>query len=162
MLPFRGGSFWNFETAGVFALNLNNPRSNTNPSIGFRSALFHMRLDCICCLFVVVVSIQGRLQACSIFTWMNHVPTAMRVMVFAPLYSDGVRLHVVLFRGGSWGSAGTPTGVFALSLQLPRSSSLHTYGFRSALFQWGLDYMFVFSWWYVVGRYCRRRVRLES
>nr|DAP80774.1 MAG TPA: TREPONEMA DENTICOLA VARIABLE PROTEIN 1 FUNCTION, PERIODONTAL DISEASE [Caudoviricetes sp.] len=38
-LPFRGGAFWYCSGAGVFALNLNNPRSNTWDSIGFRSAL---------------------------------------------------------------------------------------------------------------------------
>ena len=38
-LPVRGGGFNNSSNAGVFALNLNNPRSNTWDSIGFRSAL---------------------------------------------------------------------------------------------------------------------------
>jgi hypothetical protein len=38
-LPFRGGSFNNGVAAGVFALNLNNPRANSNNNIGFRAAL---------------------------------------------------------------------------------------------------------------------------
>lgn len=38
-LPYRGGNWNNAASAGVFALNLNNPRSNSNDNIGFRSAL---------------------------------------------------------------------------------------------------------------------------
>ncbi|UQZ83340.1 hypothetical protein SK3146_02527 [Paenibacillus konkukensis] len=38
-LPIRGGNWNNGANAGVFALNLNNPRSNVNTNIGFRSAL---------------------------------------------------------------------------------------------------------------------------
>jgi hypothetical protein len=38
-LPFRGGNWNNGANAGVFALNLTNPRSNVNTNIGFRSAL---------------------------------------------------------------------------------------------------------------------------
>lgn len=38
-LPFRGGNWNNGAYAGVFALNLSNPRSNANNNIGFRSAL---------------------------------------------------------------------------------------------------------------------------
>nr|DAY47037.1 MAG TPA: TREPONEMA DENTICOLA VARIABLE PROTEIN 1 FUNCTION, PERIODONTAL DISEASE [Caudoviricetes sp.] len=38
-MPFRGGGFNNSSNAGVFALNLNNPRSNTWDDLGFRSAL---------------------------------------------------------------------------------------------------------------------------
>ncbi len=39
MLPFRGGDFGNGVGAGVFALNFNNPRSNSNINVGFRAAL---------------------------------------------------------------------------------------------------------------------------
>ena len=35
-LPIRGGNWNNTANAGVFALNLNNPRSNVNTNIGFR------------------------------------------------------------------------------------------------------------------------------
>ena len=38
-LPFRGGNYWNGVGAGVFALNLENPRSNSNWDVGFRAAL---------------------------------------------------------------------------------------------------------------------------
>ena len=38
-LPFRGGNWNNGAGAGVFALNLNNPRSNVNTNVGFRAAL---------------------------------------------------------------------------------------------------------------------------
>ena len=38
-LPIRGGNWNNGANAGVFALNLNNPRSNANSNIGFRPAL---------------------------------------------------------------------------------------------------------------------------
>ena len=38
-LPFLGGSYWNGSGAGVFALNINEPRSNVNSGRGFRSAL---------------------------------------------------------------------------------------------------------------------------
>jgi len=38
-LPIRGGNWNNGERAGVFAVNLNNPRSNVNTNIGARPAL---------------------------------------------------------------------------------------------------------------------------
>jgi hypothetical protein len=41
VLPFRGGSFWNYSNAGVFALNLNFTRAFTNLDVGFRAALPH-------------------------------------------------------------------------------------------------------------------------
>jgi len=37
-LPIRGGNWNNDSRAGVFALNLNNSRSNANTNIGFRPA----------------------------------------------------------------------------------------------------------------------------
>ena len=37
-LPLRGGSWWNTSGAGVFALNLNNPRGYSNWNVGFRAA----------------------------------------------------------------------------------------------------------------------------
>jgi len=38
-VPIRGGNWNNGALAGVFALNLNNDRSNTNTNIGARPAL---------------------------------------------------------------------------------------------------------------------------
>ena len=38
-LPICGGNWNNGANAGVFNVNLNNPRSNSNSNIGFRSAL---------------------------------------------------------------------------------------------------------------------------
>ena len=38
-LPIAGGNWNNGSNAGVFALNVNNRRSNSNGNIGFRSAL---------------------------------------------------------------------------------------------------------------------------
>lgn len=38
-LPIRGSAFNNTSNSGPSALNLNNPRSNSNDNIGFRSAL---------------------------------------------------------------------------------------------------------------------------
>ena len=38
-LPICGGNYNNTSNAGVFYVNLNNLRSNTNGNIGFRSAL---------------------------------------------------------------------------------------------------------------------------
>lgn len=38
-LPIRGGNWNNAADSGVFALNLNNPRSNANDNIGSRPAL---------------------------------------------------------------------------------------------------------------------------
>jgi len=38
-LPIRGGNWNNGADAGVFALNLNNARSNVNTNIGARPAL---------------------------------------------------------------------------------------------------------------------------
>lgn len=35
-MPIRGGNWNNGANAGLFALNLNNPRSNVNTNIGFR------------------------------------------------------------------------------------------------------------------------------
>lgn len=37
-LPIRGSAFNNTSNSGPSALNLNNPRSNSNDNIGFRSA----------------------------------------------------------------------------------------------------------------------------
>lgn len=45
MLPLRGGNWNNGSNAGLFALNLNNPRSNANTNVGFRP-------DCIAFLEV--------------------------------------------------------------------------------------------------------------
>lgn len=45
MLPLRGGNWNNGSNAGLFALNLNNPRSNVNTNVGFRP-------DCIAFLEV--------------------------------------------------------------------------------------------------------------
>ena len=38
-LPLCGGRWNNGSNAGVFNVNLNNPRSNSNSNVGFRSAL---------------------------------------------------------------------------------------------------------------------------
>nr|DAO07649.1 MAG TPA: hypothetical protein [Caudoviricetes sp.] len=38
-MPIRGSAFNNTSNSGPSALNLNNPRSNSNDNIGFRSAL---------------------------------------------------------------------------------------------------------------------------
>jgi hypothetical protein len=38
VVPFRGSSFNNTSNGGPSALNLNNPRSNVNNNVGFRSA----------------------------------------------------------------------------------------------------------------------------
>ena len=38
-MPICGGNWNNAGDAGVFYVNLNNPRSNANDNIGFRSAL---------------------------------------------------------------------------------------------------------------------------
>ena len=40
-IPLSGGNWNNGSNAGLFALNLNNVRSNSNGNIGFRSALLH-------------------------------------------------------------------------------------------------------------------------
>ena len=39
VLPLRGGNWWNTSGAGVFALNLNNPREYSGWNVGFRAAL---------------------------------------------------------------------------------------------------------------------------
>ena len=42
-LPFRGGSCWDYlSRAGVFALNLNNPRASSNWDVGFRAAFVNL------------------------------------------------------------------------------------------------------------------------
>ena len=43
-MPFLGGNWNNGSGAGVFAMNLNNPRSNSGTNIGFRSALPSSRM----------------------------------------------------------------------------------------------------------------------
>lgn len=45
-LPNRGGNWNNGGNAGLFNLNLNNPRSNSNWNIGGRSALHHVTFMC--------------------------------------------------------------------------------------------------------------------
>jgi len=42
-MAIRGGNWNNGANAGVFALNLNNERANTNSNIGFRPALYNSR-----------------------------------------------------------------------------------------------------------------------
>lgn len=41
---YRGGNWNNNTNAGVFNFNANNPRSNSNNNIGFRSALLLRRV----------------------------------------------------------------------------------------------------------------------
>ena len=43
-MPVRGGGFNNSSNAGVFALNLNNPRSNTWDDLGFRLWATHIKI----------------------------------------------------------------------------------------------------------------------
>jgi len=43
-MPIRGGNWNNGANAGLFALNLNNPRSNSNSNIGFRPALLYRQM----------------------------------------------------------------------------------------------------------------------
>ena len=40
-LAFRGGTWNNGANAGVFTLNGNNPRSNSDANVGFRSAFLY-------------------------------------------------------------------------------------------------------------------------
>lgn len=42
-LPFRGGSFWDTSTAGVFALSVSDPRAHSSCHIGFRSAFIDIQ-----------------------------------------------------------------------------------------------------------------------
>ena len=42
MLPLRGGSWNNGVGAGVFALNVNDARANSNPNVGFRAAFVNL------------------------------------------------------------------------------------------------------------------------
>lgn len=46
-MPIAGGNWNNGANAGVFNLNLNNARSNSNSNIGFRSALSLNQKTCI-------------------------------------------------------------------------------------------------------------------
>ncbi|WAK79544.1 hypothetical protein [Clostridium phage Saumur] len=41
-MPIRGSSFNNTSNGGPAALNLNNPRSNSNNNVSFRSASPHI------------------------------------------------------------------------------------------------------------------------
>ncbi len=56
MLPLRGGNWNNGSNAGLFALNLNNPRSNVNTNVGFRPdcitflEVFNYLLKNVCCI----------------------------------------------------------------------------------------------------------------
>lgn len=56
-MPICGGNWNNGANAGVFNVNLNNPRSNANSNIGFRSAL---------------------LSFCRIFVWFKDRTTVLR------------------------------------------------------------------------------------
>ena len=40
----RGGNWMNTSSAGVFALNLNNPRANSSNNIGFRAAFLSSQI----------------------------------------------------------------------------------------------------------------------
>ena len=44
-VPIRGGNWNNGDRAGVSAVNLNNPRSNSNNNIGARPALVSKQSD---------------------------------------------------------------------------------------------------------------------
>ena len=46
-LPLRGSSFNNAANGGAGALNLNNPRSNVNNNVSFRSALSRLARSCV-------------------------------------------------------------------------------------------------------------------
>lgn len=46
-LPICGGNWNNAANAGVFNVNLNNPRSNSNDNIGFRSTLPSVSQICL-------------------------------------------------------------------------------------------------------------------
>lgn len=43
-MPFRGGNWDNGSNAGVFAVNLNDPRSNSNHNVGFRLWATHIKI----------------------------------------------------------------------------------------------------------------------
>jgi len=43
-VPYRGGNWNNGSNAGLFYLNLNNLRSNSNNNIGFRPALLRCQI----------------------------------------------------------------------------------------------------------------------
>ena len=45
-MPIAGGNWNNGANAGVFNVNLNNPRTNANGNIGFRSALLSYARIC--------------------------------------------------------------------------------------------------------------------
>lgn len=115
MLPLRGGSYWGNESrAGVFALNLNNPRTLSNADVGFRAAsppqpdiqslrtLFQSRGDKGICPLAEIGTIR-----------------------------IGSRPALPL-RGGNWNDS-TRAGVFALNLWNPRTNSNSNVGFRAAL-----------------------------
>ena len=114
VLPFRGGNWNNAAGAGVFALYLNNPRTNSNANVGFRAAsppppdtqslrtLFQCRGDKgICPLAETGKSKIGNRSA-------------------------------LPFRGGSWNYAAGAC-VFALNFNNPRTLSNADVGFRAAL-----------------------------
>ena len=58
-LPLRGGNWYNTASAGVFALNLNNPRANSNSNVGFRSALLVVRSHALMGAFPVQREFKG-------------------------------------------------------------------------------------------------------
>ena len=57
-LPLRGGNWNNTASAGVFALNLNDPRVNSNHNVGFRSALLVVR----CCILKGMLPVQREIK----------------------------------------------------------------------------------------------------
>lgn len=103
----RGGSWHNASQSGLFALNLNNPRSAGNDNIGFRSALACYSYDS---------------------PWTIHCNRTKGNCFRPSLFGDRLKK----MRGGAWqNSAGA--GLFNLNLNNSRSLATNDIGFRSAL-----------------------------
>ena len=58
-MPFRGGAFHYGAIAGVFALYLHYPRSDSSPTVGFRSALLSSSGDKLLRYFIQYREIKG-------------------------------------------------------------------------------------------------------
>jgi hypothetical protein len=89
-LPIRGGNWNNGAISGVFALNLNNARSNANTNIGARPALGDRQ--------------KSQAHAASIFFRATRPPTGARRM------SDQTTSHAIEATLAATGSKATYTG----------------------------------------------------
>jgi len=89
-LPIRGGNWNNGSNAGVFALNLNNARTNRNWNIGFRPALICSQMLVAYGLLVSAKLIKRSIVPCLI------IKAKIRTAYFGLVGSPNMQNKIVL------------------------------------------------------------------